>query len=457
MNRRQFWLVFVIVALVPVSVSAQWQRRNLGSLVTAWSVSAADLDGDSDIDVAATGWNPGELAWFRNNGTSFTKVTIEAPMYRPRAIFLADLNRDSDIDILTVTDDAEDQVFRFDNNGSASFTRYTVGSLNDGEDVFAVDLDKDSDVDVVAAALWGYEVAWFENNGSQVFTKHSIETTTAPVYAVWPVDLDRDSDIDIISGIGLNGAGVWWYENDGSQTFTKRMIDAGTPLNDVWPGDIDGDGDIDFFTAAIFGDAFFWYENDGSQGFTKHMIAAGANPISIYGADFDGDSDIDAVGAELVEGKVVLFYNDGNENFARVVLDNTVDMPAEVFVVDLDRDSDPDVLAAIDGDDIVLWYENLRPSGSSEPPHRAGPELLSSATFVRDRICIRLASGLERPGSIRLCDRLGRKLCEQPVPAGETEVVLEGVATDQLGAGVYFLELGLAGSGRGRRLKLVRF
>ncbi len=441
------------VAFWAGTASAQWQRHNVGSLVGAWSVTAADLDGDSDVDVAATGWDPGELAWFRNDGAGFTKHTIQAPMYRPRAIFCADLNGDEDIDLLTVTDDAEDQVFRFDNDGSGDFTRYSVGDINDGEDVSAIDLDQDEDVDVVAAALWGYEVAWYENNGSQVFTKHSVESTTAPVYAAWPVDLDRDSDIDIISGIGLNGVGVWWYENDGSQGFTKRTIDAGTPLNDVWPGDIDRDGDTDVLTAALSAGEYCWYENDGSQGFTKHMVASGADPISIQGADFDDDGDIDAVGADLSAGELVILENDGSQNFECVVLDSLLLMPTEVFVTDLDQDSDLDILATIDGDEVVVWYENLLGSGANEP--RPGePEAPVGATLVRDRVTVHLASGLLGPVSVRVRDILGQTLCRRVIPTGETEPVLD---IGDRAPGVLFVEVTSAGSARGRQLKLVRF
>jgi len=41
-----------------------------------------------------------------------------------------------------------------------------------------------------------------------------------------------------------------------------------------------------------------WWENDGSQNFTEHPIAGSfTGARSVYAIDVDGDSDIDVLGA----------------------------------------------------------------------------------------------------------------------------------------------------------------
>jgi len=51
-------------------------------------------------------------------------------------------------------------------------------------------------------------------------------------------------------------------------------------------------------------------------------------------------------------------------------------------VVDLDRDGDPDVVAALAGADAVVWYENLRPSSVAEPGQPGpGPAMVPAGLY----------------------------------------------------------------------------
>ncbi len=459
MKDTWYIIIFSFLFLLPVTTVGQWRKVIVGTLDNAWAVSAADLDGDGDIDVIGSDWNPpGEVAWFKNLGSgNFTKVTIDYPCPRPRAIFVSDIDQDSDTDILTVTDETEDLIIWYENNGSGSFTEHSVGSLNDGEDVFAIDLDGDNDIDVVAAALWGYEVAWYENNGSQVFTKHTIENTSAPIYTVWPVDLDGDTDIDIISGIGLNGSGLWWYENNGSQGFQKRMIDENFPVNDIWARDIDGDGDIDFFAASVYGGQFVWYENDGSQTFTSHPFTPpqASDPISIYGGDLDNDGDIDAVGACLVSNEVYWFENDGNQNFTFHLIDNAADGASEVYLVDMDGDTDLDVLASLVFANQLVWYQNLHPVGEAEKVSESKLKPILPSPFFRNEIIVKFTASSSSPLKIQIADAFGKIVYSQSLLSQPTSLTLQDKRITKLTPGIYFLSLSQA-KGHNRTMKLIK-
>jgi hypothetical protein len=69
----------------------------------AFEAVAGDLDGDGDIDVAATSWrNPGRVAWFENGGdpkASWTRHMLKENWRSANQVIIADLNGDGRPDI----------------------------------------------------------------------------------------------------------------------------------------------------------------------------------------------------------------------------------------------------------------------------------------------------------------------------------------------------------------------
>tara|TARA_B100000809_G_scaffold265606_1_gene324970 strand:+ start:2241 stop:4385 length:2145 start_codon:yes stop_codon:yes gene_type:complete len=82
-----------------------WKKHVIGPRFDdAFEAVAGDLDGDGDIDVAATSWrNPGRLAWFENPGNprgEWTRHLLKTNWRSANQVILADLNGDGRLDIV---------------------------------------------------------------------------------------------------------------------------------------------------------------------------------------------------------------------------------------------------------------------------------------------------------------------------------------------------------------------
>jgi hypothetical protein len=297
----------------------------------------------------------------------------------------ADLDRDGDLDVVTVFGSLGTVVW-FDNDGDlASWSPHTIGTTESlTYALAAADLDGDGDADVAAASYFGGLVGWFENDGSPLgadWTERTIATAASGLAAVVAADVDGDGDFDLAVAGGAPNQ-LFYLENDGSPAdggaWTRRTVEtsAGDVLNALVAADLDRDGDLDFASAAPAGDRIAWHENDGSPGngaWPTHTVASGGAPSSVAAADLDGDGDLDLAATALFDGTILWHENDGSPASGawtpHTVATNLAGA-GWVDSVDFDRDGDGDLLtAAAFAFEKVAWWENRDGAGASWTPH----------------------------------------------------------------------------------------
>ena len=180
----------------------------------AQSVFAADVDGDGDLDVLSASSSDNTIAWYENDpggaGLSFTAHAISTAAYSAFSVFAADVDGDGDLDVLSACP-GNNTIAWYENDGVQSFTAHTIAT--DGAySVFAADVDGDGDLDVFSASPGNDTIAWYENDGAQSFTAHTITTTADGVRGVFVADVDGDGDLDVLSASSGDDT-IAWYEH----------------------------------------------------------------------------------------------------------------------------------------------------------------------------------------------------------------------------------------------------
>ncbi|MHC4545595.1 MAG: FG-GAP-like repeat-containing protein, partial [Planctomycetota bacterium] len=81
----------------------------------AYSVFAADVDSDGDMDVLSASWRDAKIAWYENHGSeNFTAHSITEDANGAMSVFAADVDGDGDMDVLSASA-ADDTIAWYEN------------------------------------------------------------------------------------------------------------------------------------------------------------------------------------------------------------------------------------------------------------------------------------------------------------------------------------------------------
>jgi hypothetical protein len=349
----------------------------------ALHVYATDLDGDTDVDVIAAAHLDNAVLWFENtdgDGTFSSAKTISATAFGAYEVFARDLDGDNDPEVLSATFD-NDSINIYDNqigesgadaDGFGPTVQITTNA-NGADEVYAADLDGDSDADILTASQFDDTISYFENRINEGFGFPN-ETIVMPgarangANEAIAADLNGDGTLDILT-TSFNDGKLAWHENDGTRWFSPQKVISTSAGEGIDAGDIDGDGDIDVVTTSFGGDAVSWHENtDGAGTFSAANVLSASvdGALSSYLADIDGDDDLDVLAVGQRDDTVYWFENlNGAGNFSSEnIIWTAANGANEVIAADLDGDNDLDVVVASRFDDTVAWFENTDGDGS---------------------------------------------------------------------------------------------
>ena len=315
--------------------SGHFTERTRGSglplLDRCSGVSAADYDGDMDLDLLITRWHHDSRLFRNDGGFTFTDVSLESGISgHPGAGMAAswgDVDGDGWIDLYichrTGSDGDMARNLMFMNNGNGTFTEtaQSMGIDHAGATIQSIlsDLDRDGDLDLYLStdkgSVEGHSNELFRNDGG-VFSL--VEGSNADVVidsmGVAVGDFDRNGFLDIYCTNVPSGNPL--LMNLGDMVFFDAAGIAGVESFSTGWGtrfvDFDNDNDLDLWVCNMMNHPDRLYLNDGPWPCMDVASQAGVeNQANSYGlafADIDDDGDLDAAVTNH-EGRVRLFIN----------------------------------------------------------------------------------------------------------------------------------------------------
>jgi hypothetical protein len=94
-----------------------------------YSVHAADVDGDGDVDILSASWVDDTVAWYENDGASppaFTPRVIATAADEARSVYAADVDGDGDVDVLSASG-GDDTIRWYENRPDVAVIRPVDG------------------------------------------------------------------------------------------------------------------------------------------------------------------------------------------------------------------------------------------------------------------------------------------------------------------------------------------
>ncbi len=331
----------------------------------ASSVCAADLDGDTEIDIVAKGEN--EIAWWKNDGSeNFTKQdSIETYNLTFSMIDLIDVNDDGAVDVIGMSS-LEDKAIWWENDGSGNFSKHTIdNNFNGAKSIAAGNINESSNKEFIGISYDENSIVWWDIN-KDIWSMHSLDTEFHRADCVYGIDIDKDDDIDVIGAAEEDNTIKLWhnYYGDGLSWSETIIDDDFESPRSIQAADINGDGNIDIIGGAYSDFEIAWWENSGnSHDYIKHTVTNTFTCVDeIFAADINGDGNLDIVGTTSVLNLIAWWENlDGMGNFGPMHIINTVLTTYDargLYCVDLDGDNDIDILSTALQNDDIAWWEN---------------------------------------------------------------------------------------------------
>ena len=299
-------------------IGTEWTEHTVDdSFDGANSIYAADVDGDGDTDVLGGALFTDGVTWWENSDTGqgiyWTEHIVDDSFWGAYSVYAADVDGDGDTDVLGAAY-YDDEITWWENTDGigTEWTEHIVdGSLDGAHSVCAADLNGDGDTDVLGTAYNDDEIIWWENtDGTGTdWTEHTVDGSFDGAVSVYATDVDGDGDTDVLGAAHMSDDIAWWENTDGTGTeWTKHTVDDSFDgPNSVYAADIDGDGDTDVLGAAVYIDEVTWWENTDGTGteWTEHTVDGSFDgSASVYAADINGDGDTDVLGAAFYAGEI---------------------------------------------------------------------------------------------------------------------------------------------------------
>jgi hypothetical protein len=330
------------------------------------ALATGDLDGDGDIDFAASGVDAGHIQLFIGNGsggfTAGTLLDIGSGAW-PRSLAIADIDGDGDADLASANNDsASVSILLGDGAGGfAAAQGFATGAYPVA--LAIADIDEDGNADIATANAGSRDVSVLLGDGSGQFAApvaHAIGVDAEP-FGIALGDADGDGHVDILTANpGNDGSpfpppelegSVSLLTGDGAGGFAAASLLAlgggDGRAHTVALGDVTSDGHADIVASRPNANAVTVIPGDGAGGFQPAFLRpTGVGPNALALGDANGDARLDVVTANAVGATVSILPADGAGNVGFPGRHAAGRYPHAVAAADFDGDGHVDVATA---------------------------------------------------------------------------------------------------------------
>ena len=436
-------------------------------------VTSADLNGDGHADLVAA--NPSSLnqlyvvSVLLNLGNGTFAPAAFYPTGAPgRCVSAGDLDGDGDQDLAVGLQEGDFRIAVLENDGQGHFAAPALLAQIPGrpDGIAVIDLDRDGDQDILLAQATADEVVVLRNQGGGSFAPPSTQAGMTDAYFLHLAvgDVDGDGAPDLACSRSLSSLPPSLYHNRGDGTFEPRQaLPAGIlEYAGLDFGDLDGDQDLDLVLVSELGSRVLVLRNDGAGAFSSvgnfpsGVETQFGNKVTFADLDQDGMADV-IVPAGNTNRVGVLRSNGAGLEAA--TFHEVGGQPTHVVASDLDDDGDLDLANALPHSNELSVLLNVSggttgvggADGVADGGAGAGPRVALSfgpAFSNPTPLGATIPYVLPSPARVRIAvlDVAGRRirsLFAGERPAGSHVVTWDGRNDGgvRVGAGVYLVEM----------------
>lgn len=313
------------------------------------TVEVGDFNGDGLDDIVATGTFSDSIVLENDGANQFSlQAVVDVNVTFTSPAVVADMDMDGDLDLVYSTSLGPEIYL---NNGNANFGLFTP-NLNGFGEYFAGDVNGDGSPDLIESSTFpGSQINVFLNEGNLQFAQSELfDLGGSQVTFVELLDINGDNDIDIVFG-GANpstiGQGIFVLDNETNANFgePRFLLNGFLSFSDaVAFADIENDGDGDLVFSSSFSDQVCVVEtNDDGAADIQVLQRDSEMPESANLVDVDNDSDLDLV---IIEPQISVFLNPGDGSFSEPLISPFGTGSVGSAFGDVDNDSDVDIVIA---------------------------------------------------------------------------------------------------------------